>query len=441
MKTSILTLLISLLLALPISSALADIVASGDTLPVPSDTFWWSNGGDPTFPTYIGCNSVGSIAVDSGSSLATKFSYVGVSAGSLGVASVDGEGSTWAITDMLLLGDLGSGALNVTGGGSVSVGGNVIVGSMSQVSLLMNQLSPTLSIGGSLLNAGTVQSMVGPEAEAGTYTPVSVAGNWVGDGTFHAYGGVWDEATHALNISEASKVQTNASYTTVNIDLANAPRLDFPNIAVGRRAGVSFCQGEGTFDFKASTVHDLHGLASLLNTEQVMLAGLEFKADLPEESEAMISFEIGDGHDPTELHLWQYIDNGADINVWKAFQPDTLFYSHGWVHFTIDEFSGYAVSGASITEVPGDANRDGAVDGSDVTIIAGNWQAGVGNASFATWNMGDFNGDGTVDGSDVTILAGNWQYGVTTAAASVPEPSVVVLLLASIVGFVAMRNR
>ena len=32
----------------------------------------------------------------------------------------------------------------------------------------------------------------------------------------------------------------------------------------------------------------------------------------------------------------------------------------------------------------------------------------------ATWEMGDFNGDGVVDGSDVTILAGNWQYGVDT---------------------------
>ena len=59
--------------------------------------------------------------------------------------------------------------------------------------------------------------------------------------------------------------------------------------------------------------------------------------------------------------------------------------------------------------VPGDANCDGKVDGSDVTILAGNWQAGVSNGVIATWSMGDFNNDTKVDGSDVTILAGNWQ--------------------------------
>ena len=79
--------------------------------------------------------------------------------------------------------------------------------------------------------------------------------------------------------------------------------------------------------------------------------------------------------------------------------------------------------------LPGDANGDGRVDGSDVTILAGNWQYGVGAPEpDATWSMGDFNGDGMVDGSDVTILAGNWQAGVY-AASAVPEPSTLVSLL------------
>ena len=66
--------------------------------------------------------------------------------------------------------------------------------------------------------------------------------------------------------------------------------------------------------------------------------------------------------------------------------------------------------------IPGDANNDGKVDGSDVTILAANWQAGVpnGDPENVTWSMGDFNGDGKVDGSDVTILAGNWQAGVNS---------------------------
>ena len=93
-------------------------------------------------------------------------------------------------------------------------------------------------------------------------------------------------------------------------------------------------------------------------------------------------------------------------------------------------------------DIPGDANRDGKVDGSDVTILAGNWQAGVGNPdpSTVTWEMGDFNGDGQIDGSDVTILAGNWQAGVEAAAASVPEPNMIMLLLGGFVSLL-LRNR
>ena len=93
------------------------------------------------------------------------------------------------------------------------------------------------------------------------------------------------------------------------------------------------------------------------------------------------------------------------------------------------------------TQVAGYANGDGKVDGSDVTILAGNWQKGVNDGLTAIWEEGDFNGDGKVDGSDVTILAGNWQYGVEAAAASVPEPSTLVLLLATMASLVIIKRR
>ena len=78
--------------------------------------------------------------------------------------------------------------------------------------------------------------------------------------------------------------------------------------------------------------------------------------------------------------------------------------------------------------IPGDANGDGMVNGSDVTILASNWQG-----TDTTWADGDFNGDGKVDGSDVTILAGNWQASLddttNTTTTAVPEPSVIIMLL------------
>ena len=102
----------------------------------------------------------------------------------------------------------------------------------------------------------------------------------------------------------------------------------------------------------------------------------------------------------------------------------------------IDEFEIYA---ATNPQIPGDANNDGKVDGSDVTILAGNWQKGVSDGLTANWSEGDFNGDGKVDGSDVTILAGNWQYGVDASAASVPEPSTLALIF--LLTFAYLMNR
>ena len=93
------------------------------------------------------------------------------------------------------------------------------------------------------------------------------------------------------------------------------------------------------------------------------------------------------------------------------------------------------------SRIAGDANGDGKVDGSDVTILAGNWQVGVDGAVEATWDMGDFNNDGKVDGADVTILAGNWQYGVTAAATAVPEPSALTLLALATLSLLAFRRK
>ena len=103
--------------------------------------------------------------------------------------------------------------------------------------------------------------------------------------------------------------------------------------------------------------------------------------------------------------------------------------------------------------IPGDANGDGVVDGSDITIVAGSWQQ-VGDPGTIT---GDLNNDGVVNGSDITILAGNWQYGISTASTElenssslsdgststeVPEPTAWTLLLGLALSVFALkRNR
>jgi hypothetical protein len=75
----------------------------------------------------------------------------------------------------------------------------------------------------------------------------------------------------------------------------------------------------------------------------------------------------------------------------------------------------------------GDANLDGAVDVSDLAVLAGFWETGPGTR---TWLEGDFDFNGSVDVSDLAALAGNWGAGTSGSGAgdaSVDE-------LASVVG-------
>ena len=158
--------------------------------------------------------------------------------------------------------------------------------------------------------------------------------------------------------------------------------------------------------------------------------------------------EATPNYDITVINSNNAVFQATGLSSWNKYQEVAPVTGDGIdeLLFTASSISGnYLLDNVVLTgipdpDVPGDANRDGKVDGSDVTILAGNWQVGVGGVGGATWDMGDFNGDGAVDGSDVTILAGNWQAGVTTAATSVPEPSMIVLLLGILAALVTIRR-
>ena len=84
---------------------------------------------------------------------------------------------------------------------------------------------------------------------------------------------------------------------------------------------------------------------------------------------------------------------------------------------------------------PGDANKDGLVNVSDLGILSTYY----GMEEGATWDMGDFNDDGMVNVSDLGILS--TYYGSVSAGAdsqTVPEPCTVLLLS---VGLASMLRR
>ncbi len=84
---------------------------------------------------------------------------------------------------------------------------------------------------------------------------------------------------------------------------------------------------------------------------------------------------------------------------------------------------------------PGDADLDGDVDPSDLTIVGLNWDPA---GTTKDWGDGDFDNDGDVDPTDLAIIGLNWNPG----GGPVPEPmTLTVMGLGGLVLLCRRRNR
>ncbi|MCK4624708.1 MAG: PEP-CTERM sorting domain-containing protein, partial [Phycisphaerae bacterium] len=106
----------------------------------------WAN----TYGLFVGLHGQGTLNITNGGAVSNSYGYISSWSDSIGEVTVDGSGSTWANSGNLSVGHYeGQGTLNITDGGTVTVGGNLSINSQSTLNILLaSPGDPLLNVAG-----------------------------------------------------------------------------------------------------------------------------------------------------------------------------------------------------------------------------------------------------------------------------------------------------
>ncbi len=237
-----------------------------------------------------------------------------------------------------------SGLIRIGDGGRIT--GDILANTVDGTIAISVTRDGMLSSDTDFENNGVMRLSAASSLASGVYTPITVSGDWLGAGTYESFGGVWDNAAHTFTVGS---VLTETSGSQATLDLSAAPRLNVTDSGSGQQVMASFGQSATTIGFWAAPMSESTGLAdlSLMITEgESVLSGWDFDTDLTGGEDVLLSFFVGNGFTADSLEIWHYDNSG----VWTTFAADDLTYSDGWVNFTVDGFSGYAVTGMPVPE-------------------------------------------------------------------------------------------
>lgn len=306
-------------------------------------------GGNSTWTSssalYVGASGSGSLIIADGGKVSNTYCTLGLDPGSRGTATVTGGGSTWASSYNLEVGSedydgnpSGTGSLTVADSGKVTAQW-LSVNKISSLNLHVTG-SNMLVLGnatdtGEIANSGTVNLYAAPFLAAGTYTPISEYASrpmWWGTGSYKAFGGTWDDGGKFFTVT-APTVLTAGVADVVN----TGERLLITDSGSGQQVAASFGFAPDGTTFSASVASGSELTALALLADGAVLSAWNFATNLTG-NEVRLSFDIGPGQ--SNLEIWHY-----DGTSWTPYAAGDLMYgSDGIVSFTVNGFSGYAVT-------------------------------------------------------------------------------------------------
>ena len=331
--------------------------------------------------------------------------------------------STWAGS---------TGFVEIDSGGSITVdGGDILIGTEG----LSGQLAEmTLDGGGSALTqTGSGSLLIG--AAGNSTGRVVISGGTCTTGS----GGTVVEATGTLNLEGGT---------------LNTPSLDHSH--------------GGDFRFTGGMLEVKDFTGDLVNRGGVYAPGRStaissISGDYTQLPSGTIEMEIGGtvpggGYDHLDIGGATTLGGTLDIVLTGGFPPslNDTFDLFDYLGGIWGDFADYHLPDLEpglawdVTAVPttgvlsvisgpldGDLNGDGFVGSDDLNIVRSFWGQTV---TAGDWAQGDPSGDGLVNSADLDVVRANWGVAIQQGGATVPEPSSLILLIASAAALLFARN-
>ncbi len=266
--------------------------------------------------------------------------HLGEFAGSIGTVTVN-EGGQLLVAGEAQIGSAGTGNVLLTNGGTFQAASVYL--NNPESSLLVDAGNGSKLVAGNgagtFQNEGTVTITLAPTAGEGTvYQPIQSAA-WSGTGKVRALGGTWNQDTREFTASTIKQ----GTAGTLSMDLSQQQRATIHDPGNNWTIGLGF-MGSVTPDTLVAQITPIGGthltaLQALLPDGARVAGAWDFDFQSQTPGIAYLSFDIGSGNNPADLRLWH-----TDGSTWTPYNAWDLTYTGTFASFTVQGFSGYAVT-------------------------------------------------------------------------------------------------